>query len=167
METTRVLLHGAHKIGPVDPRVFGGFLEHIGRAVYDGVYEPGGPHGRRRRASAPTCSTRCGRLQHDRHALPRRQLRLRLPLAGRGRARALGRPTVRDLAWQSLEPNPFGTDEFIALCRTMGWTPMLTVNLGTGTPEEARDWVEYCNCPPGHAATPTCARRTGTRSPTG
>jgi alpha-N-arabinofuranosidase len=31
----------------------------------------------------------------------------------------------------------------------MGWTPMITVNLGTGTPEEARNWVEYCNCPPG------------------
>ena len=59
------------------------------------------------------------------------------------------RPTVRELAWQSIEPNRFGTDEYIGLCRKLGWTPMLTVNLGTGTPEEARDWVEYCNCPAG------------------
>src|SRR3990172_5859048 len=59
------------------------------------------------------------------------------------------RPVARELAWQSTEPNTFGTDEFMALCRKMGWTPMITVNLGTGTPEEARDWVEYCNCPPG------------------
>jgi alpha-N-arabinofuranosidase len=59
------------------------------------------------------------------------------------------RPTVRELAWQSVEPNRFGTDEFVGLCARMGWSPMLTVNLGTGTPEEARDWVEYCNCPPG------------------
>ncbi|NCC36665.1 MAG: alpha-N-arabinofuranosidase, partial [Chloroflexia bacterium] len=59
------------------------------------------------------------------------------------------RPTVRELAWQSIETNQFGTDEYIALCRQMGWTPMLTVNLGTGTPEEARNWVEYCNCPCG------------------
>ena len=42
-----------------------------------------------------------------------------------------------------------GTDEFIALCRKLGWDPMLAVNLGTGTPEEARDWVEYCNAPTG------------------
>ncbi len=59
------------------------------------------------------------------------------------------RPTVRELAWQSVEPNRFGTEEYLRLCRRMGWTPMLTVNLGTGTPEEARNWVEYCNCPAG------------------
>jgi alpha-N-arabinofuranosidase len=56
---------------------------------------------------------------------------------------------MRELAWQSIEPNTFGTDEFITLCRKLDWTPMLTVNLGTGTPEEARNWVEYCNCLPG------------------
>ena len=55
----------------------------------------------------------------------------------------------RELAWQSIETNQFGTDEYIHLCRTIGWTPMLTVNLGTGTPEEARNWLEYCNCPSG------------------
>jgi alpha-N-arabinofuranosidase len=59
------------------------------------------------------------------------------------------RPTVRDLAWQSSEPNQIGTDEYITLCRKMDWAPMLTVNLGTGTPEEARNWVEYCNSPAG------------------
>jgi alpha-N-arabinofuranosidase len=55
------------------------------------------------------------------------------------------RPTVRELAWQSIEPNYIGTDDYIALCRRQGWMPMLTVNLGSGTPEEARNWVEYCN----------------------
>jgi alpha-N-arabinofuranosidase len=59
------------------------------------------------------------------------------------------RPVVRELAWQSIEPNQFGTEEYIRLCQKMGWTPMLTVNLGTGTPEEARNWVEYCNAPAG------------------
>jgi alpha-N-arabinofuranosidase len=59
------------------------------------------------------------------------------------------RPVVRELAWQSIEPNHMGTDEYIRLCRKMGWTPMLTVNLGTGRPEEARNWVEYCNGPAG------------------
>jgi alpha-N-arabinofuranosidase len=59
------------------------------------------------------------------------------------------RPTVRELAWQSIEPNHFGTDEFMKLARKLDWTPMLTINLGTGTPEEARNWLEYCNSPIG------------------
>ena len=59
------------------------------------------------------------------------------------------RPTIRELASQSIEPNQFGTDEFLRLARLMDWTPMITVNLGTGTAEEARNWVEYCNSPTG------------------
>ncbi len=55
------------------------------------------------------------------------------------------RPVNRDLAWQSLETNEFGPDEFVTLSERMDWTPMLAVNLGTGTPEEARNWLEYCN----------------------
>ena len=57
------------------------------------------------------------------------------------------RPRLRELAWNSVETNQVGTDEFVSLARRMGWQPMLTVNLGTGTPEEARNWVEYCNSP--------------------
>jgi alpha-N-arabinofuranosidase len=59
------------------------------------------------------------------------------------------RPVIQDMASHSIEPNQFGTDEYIRLARQMGWTPMITVNLGTGTPEEARNWVEYCNSPIG------------------
>lgn len=59
------------------------------------------------------------------------------------------RPTLRELAWQSIEPNHVGTDEFLSLCHKLGWQPMLAVNLGTGTPEEARNLVEYCNSPGG------------------
>jgi alpha-N-arabinofuranosidase len=55
------------------------------------------------------------------------------------------RPLVRDIAWSSLECNEIGTNEFIELARKMKWTPMIAVNLGTGTPEEARNLVEYCN----------------------
>jgi alpha-N-arabinofuranosidase len=55
------------------------------------------------------------------------------------------RPKIKELASQSLEPNQFGTDEFMRLARLMNWTPMITVNLGTGSPEEAGNWVEYCN----------------------
>ena len=55
------------------------------------------------------------------------------------------RPTRRELAWGTIEPNTFGTNEFLSLCERTGWSPMFAVNLGTGTPEEAADWVEYSN----------------------
>lgn len=55
------------------------------------------------------------------------------------------RPTRPNFAWGGVEPNTFGTDEFIAFCRAVGCEPMICVNAGTGTPEEAARWVEYCN----------------------
>ncbi len=55
------------------------------------------------------------------------------------------RPTRRELAWGTTEPNSFGTNEFLSLCDRIGWSPMFAVNLGTGSPEEAADWVEYTN----------------------
>ena len=147
LQPTKIVAHTKYRIAPVDPRVFGGFLEHMGRAVYRGIYDPDSAH-----ADAEGCRT-------DVLAALRRlnMTAMRYPggnfVSGYhwqdGVGPRAGRPTVRELAWQSLEPNQFGTDEYLRLCRNLGWTPMLTVNLGTGTPEEARDWVEYCNCPPG------------------
>jgi len=141
MKQTRILYHRDYEIGPVDPRIFGGFLEHLGRAVYQGVYEPGSRH-----ADAD------GLRQDVLEALqPLRYTAMRYPggnfASGYHWMDGVGprdqRPAVRELAWQSLEPNQFGTDEFIRLSRRLGWTPMLTANLGTGSPEEARNWVEY------------------------
>ncbi|MCL6432334.1 MAG: hypothetical protein K6V36_15990 [Anaerolineae bacterium] len=57
------------------------------------------------------------------------------------------RPSRIDAAWGALEPNDVGTDEFMALCRDLGTEPYLCVNVGSGTPEEAAAWVEYCNGP--------------------
>jgi alpha-N-arabinofuranosidase len=147
MKPTRLTLHTQYSIGTVDPRIFGGFLEHMGRAVYEGVYHPGSAH-----ADQDGCRTDVlGALRRL------RMTAMRYPggnfASGYHWQDGIGprarRPAVRELAWQSIEPNTFGTDEYIALCRKMGWSPMLTVNLGTGTPEEARNWVEYCNCPAG------------------
>jgi len=61
------------------------------------------------------------------------------------------RPTLPNPAWPGLEPNLFGTDEFIAFCREVGCEPMICVNAGNGSPEEAGAWVAYCN---GAADTP-------------
>jgi len=143
MQPTTLTLHTAYQIGEVDPRIFGGFLEHMGRAVYQGVYDPKSAH-------ADTEGFRKDVLA----ALgPLSMTVMRYPggnfVSGYHWEDGVGpresRPTVRELAWRSIEPNQFGTDEFISLSRKMGWTPMLAVNLGTGSPEEARNWVEYCN----------------------
>ncbi len=147
MKPTTITLHTSHVVGPVDPRIFGGFLEHMGRAVYQGVYDPESQH-----ADAN------GLRRDVLDALGRLNLSVvRYPggnfASGYHWVDGVGpveqRPAVRELAWQSVEPNRFGTDEYVALCRRMKWEPMLTVNLGTGTPEEARNWVEYCNSPTG------------------
>lgn len=147
MKKTRVVIDPAYRVAEVDPRIFGGFLEHMGRAVYEGVYDPQSPH-----------SDANGFRQDVLAALKNQQMTaMRYPggnfasgyhwLDGIGPGNT--RPIMRDLAWQSIEPNQFGTDEFMKLSQMMNWTPMLTVNLGTGTPEEARNWVEYCNSPIG------------------
>ena len=57
------------------------------------------------------------------------------------------RPTKPNYAWGAIEPNLFGTDEFIEFCRAVGCDPMICVNGGDGTPAEAAQWVEYCNGP--------------------
>ena len=147
METTSVRMHSGLRIGAVDSRIFGGFLEHLGRAVYGGVYDPTSRHaddrGFRRdvlEALRPLGFTAMrypgGNFASGYHWMD-------------GVGPRDSRPRVRELAWQSIEPNTFGTDEFMEAGRALGWTPMITVNLGTGTPEEARNWVEYCNCPAG------------------
>jgi len=147
MEPTKIFIDREFQIATVDPRIFGGFLEHIGRAVYEGVYDPHAEH-------ADECGFRKDVLSSLK---PLRFTAMRYPggnfasgyhwLDGVGPRAA--RPTIRDLASQSIEPNQFGTDEFVQLSRMMNWTPMIAVNLGTGTSEEARNWVEYCNSPSG------------------
>jgi alpha-N-arabinofuranosidase len=143
MKDTSITLHTDFQIGEVDPRIFGGFLEHMGRAVYQGVYDPDRAHADKDGFRRDVLSA-LERLQYPVMRYPGGNF-----VSGYHWTDGIGpreqRPTVRDLAWQSTEPNHIGTDEYITLCRKMGWTPMLTVNLGTGTPEEARNWVEYCN----------------------
>jgi len=147
MDSTTLYLDTHFQIGKVDPRIFGGFLEHMGRAVYEGVYQPESAH-----------ADKDGLRTDVLGALKQLDMTaMRYPggnfASGYHWQNGIGprdqRPTMRELAWQSLEKNHFGTDEYINLCRKMGWTPMLTVNLGTGSPEEARNWVEYCNAPQG------------------
>lgn len=147
LSPTILTVHPSFPVDDVDPRVFGGFLEHLGRAVYGGVYEPRSPlsdgHGCRAdvlesldRLRLSTMRWPGGNFASAYHWQD-----------GIGPQEA--RPVVREPAWKSAEPNTFGTHEFLDLAERMQWVPMLAVNLGTGTPEEAADWVEYCNAPIG------------------
>jgi len=147
MQPTTLHMHTAHRIAPVDPRIFGGFIEHMGRCVYEGVYQPDSRH-----ADEHGCRKDVLGALAD-----LKMTTIRYPggnfASGYHWQDGVGprdkRPVVMDIAWGNLESNQFGTDEFIALCRRMNWAPMITINVGTGTPEEARNWVEYCNAPAG------------------
>ena len=131
------------RIGPIDRNIFGGFVEHLGRCVYGGIYEPGSP-----RSDADGFRT-------DVLEAARRLGISNVRYPGGNFASAyrwmdgVGPPEERatryDPAWDSIEPNTFGTNEFIAWCRRLGAEPYLVVNCGDGDLREARDWVEYCN----------------------
>jgi len=130
-------------VGETDPRLFGGFIEHLGRHIYTGIYEPGHP-----RADADG-------FREDVLELVRE---LNMPImrypggnfvSGYHWEDGVGprdqRPVRLDFAWQVTETNQFGTNEFITWCRKAGTAPMLAVNLGTRGPAEAREYLEYCN----------------------
>lgn len=130
-------------LGDIDPNVFGGFVEHLGRCVYGGIFDPESPK-----------ADENGLRSDVRAAIERLAPTLiRYPggnfVSGYRWRDGVGPPTERperqDLAWGALEPNTFGTNEFIRFCRTIGTEPYLVVNCGDGDAREARDWVEYCN----------------------
>lgn len=143
MPSARIVVDRDFILSDLDRRVFGAFVEHLGRCVYGGIFEPGHPtadeHGFRGDVMALT-----------------RELGptiIRYPggnfLSGYDWEDGAGpheqRPRRRDLAWSSTETNQFGTNEFITWCRKANVEPMLGVNLGTRGPDPARRLVEYCN----------------------
>ena len=149
MRTVNVLLDRDDAIGTTHPRLFGAFVEHLGRCVYGGIFEPGHP-------DADERGFRRDVLQLVRELAP---TIVRYPggnfVSGYNWEDGVGprerRPRRLDLAWLSTETNAFGTDEFIDWCRVAGVEPMLAVNLGTRGPDAARNLVEYCNHPGGTA----------------
>ncbi len=127
----------------LDRRVLGSFLEHLGRAVYTGVYEPG---------------SRLADGKGFRTDVAREIKELGVPIvrypggnfvSGYNWLDGVGpkaqRPVVLDRAWNSIETNQFGTNEFVEWCGMVGAEPLLGMNFGTGTVESAVAYVEYCN----------------------
>jgi alpha-N-arabinofuranosidase len=140
----RIKLDLDRRIGRLDRRVFGGFIEHLGRCIYGGgVFDENSPlsdeRGYRRdvleaakNLRIPILRWPCGNFVSGYHWTdgigPREE-----------------RPRKMDLAWSMEESNHFGTDEFIEYCRMLGAEPYICVNMGIGTMDEAQAWVEYCN----------------------
>jgi alpha-L-arabinofuranosidase len=139
----RVDVDSRRTLPALDRNVFGSFLEHLGRAIYEGVYDPksslADANGFRkdvldeiRKMGVPIVRYPGGNFVSGYHWLD-------------GVGPKKDRPTVLEKAWNSAETNQFGTNEFLAWCKLAGTQPLMGLNLGTGTPEMAAALVEYLN----------------------
>lgn len=131
------------RLGTVDRRIFGNFIEHLGRCIYGGVFEEGSPQSdargfRRdvldavRRLRVPILRWPGGNFVSGYHWLD-------------GVGPREDRPRRMELAWFAEESNRFGADEFLQYCRALDTEPYICVNMGSGTMDEAQAWVEYAN----------------------
>ncbi len=140
---TTITLHPDFRIGPIDRRVFGSFVEHLGRCVYTGVYEPGhataDEHGFRRDVADLTKELGVSLVRYPGGNF----------VSNYVWEDAVGpveqRKPFLDLAWRTIEPNLVGTDEFLQYCEREGLEPMMAVNLGTRGVAEAIALIDYCN----------------------
>jgi alpha-N-arabinofuranosidase len=146
-QTAQVFLDSNRTIAPISPLLFGGFAEHMGRCIYQGIFDPESSHADSNGFRRDVLEA----LRDQAYTI------IRYPggnfLSGYNWLDGVGpkekRPRRRELAWQSVETNQFGTNEFIDFCAAIQSAPMLAVNMGTGTIQAASDLVEYCNVPDG------------------
>ncbi len=135
------------KIGTIDRLVYGNFTEHLGRCIYGGIYEPASSEanadGFRKDVIVATKNLGVSVVRwpggnfvsgyHWQDGIGPKE----------------GRPKRKDLAWGDIESNEVGTDEFMKFAQAAGVEPYFCVNMGTGSLDEARNWVEYCNAKQG------------------
>ena len=143
MKQAKIILDRDYRIGPIDKRIYGSFIEHLGRAVYGGIYEPGHP-----------LADELGFRTDVIDAVKKLGVPLvRYPggnfVSGFHWEDSVGpvekRPKRLDLAWSTTETNEVGLHEFARWAGKAGCELMYAVNLGTRGPEHARDVVEYAN----------------------
>ena len=142
-QNARIKIDIDRTIGEVNENIYGNFVEHLGRNVYGGIYDPGS-----------ALSDERGFRKDVLEAVKGLNVSiLRYPggnfvsnyhwLDGVGPVE--DRPARMELAWGRLESNHFGTNEFMQYANELNTEPYFAVNLGTGTIEEAQRWVEYTN----------------------
>jgi len=147
MATAKVTVHPDYKIGDIDKRIYSGYLEHLGNLVYGGVYNPKHP-------SADELGLRRDFIDAIREAgFPA----VRLPggniMSGWEWKDSIGPREQRkkhlDLSWRQMEPMDVGHDEYIEWAKRAGMESIYTVNMGTGSIQDAIHCVEYTNHPGG------------------
>ena len=129
-QTVRIFIDSRRSISPLDRNLFGSFLEHLGRAIYEGIYDPG--------SKLSDSNGFRKDVMQEVHALG--VPIIRYPggnfVSGYNWLDGVGpkqdRPRVLDKAWNSLNSNQFGTDEYMAWCKAVGTLPLMGLNLGTG-----------------------------------
>lgn len=142
-QNARIKIDVERQIGSVSPYIYGNFVEHLGRCVYGGIYDEDSPladkDGIRKDVLEAVKGLNVsivrypgGNFVSNYHWLD-------------GVGPKDERPPRMELAWSRIETNQFGTNEFIDFARKVGTEPYFSVNMGTGTIEEAQQWVEYCN----------------------
>ncbi len=135
------------QVGHVDSLLYGNFTEHLGRCIYGGIYDPTSTHsnadgfrldviGATKNLGVSIIRWPGGNFSSGYHWMD-------------GIGPKDSRPKRMDLAWGDTESNLVGTDEFMQFVHATGVEPYFCVNLGTGTWDEAKNWVEYCNAKPG------------------
>lgn len=147
MEKTTILVHKSFTRGEIDERIYGSFVEHMGRVIYSGIYEP----------DHPTADE--DGFRQDVLELVKKMgvTAVRYPGGNfvsnydwrNGVGPVENRPRKIDLAWKSIETNEIGTDEFMKWAKKAGIAPVFATNLGTKGIENAVSLLEYCNFPKG------------------
>lgn len=137
----KISVNQEREIGKRSPMIYGQFIEHFHRQIYNGIYDPGN-----------SLSDEDGFRTDIIKAMKKIKTPiLRWPggcfVSSYHWKKAVGknRTPFFDKAWRVEDPNSFGTDEYIKLCRKLECEPYICTNAGTGTAEEMSDWVEYCN----------------------
>lgn len=143
MKKAKIFIDKNFIIGEVDKRIYGSFIEHLGRAVYEGIYQPGSPYADEqgfrkdaleliRRIDVPVVRYPGGNFVSGYHWED-------------GVGPKAERPAKLDLAWTVIESNQFGLNEFMDWTKKANTTAMMAVNLGTRGIENAKNVIEYCN----------------------
>lgn len=127
----------AEPIATINPNIYGHFSEHLGTCIYDGIWDGGSlvddVIAALKKVRPPVMRWPGGCFADDYHWRD-------------GIGPVERRPRDVNIHWGNVvEPNTFGTHEFMQFCRAIGAQPYFAGNLGSGSPQEMRDWVEYCN----------------------
>lgn len=164
MKQAKIRVEKDFTVGQVDKRIFGSFIEHLGRAVYGGIYDPSNP--------------RSDEMGYRRDVMELiRELNvpiIRYPggnfVSGFNWEDSVGpvkdRPRRLELAWNTTETNAFGLHEFCEWAKRVDSQVMMAVNLGTRGADEARHLVEYCNHP-GNTYYSDLRKKNGAEAPFG